>query len=89
MISRLLEVRPHLSTVLQELEWDNLPCSEWKILENLFELLRPFARYTSMTSAEETVTMSMVVHVLMELKYHLDEVRKLVVTWCCIVPKSY
>jgi len=89
MISRLLEVRPHLSTVLQELEWDNLPHSEWKILENLFELLRPFARYTSMTSAEETVTTSMVVPVLMELKYHLDEVRKLAVTWCCIAPKSY
>ena len=89
MISRLLEVCPHPSTVLQELEWDNLPHSEWKILENLLELLCPFARYISMTSAEETITISMVVPVLMELKYHLDEVRKLVVTWCCIAPESY
>ena len=89
MISRLLEVCPHPSTVLQELEWDNLPHSEWKILENLLELLCPFARYISMTSAEETITISMVVPVLMELKYHLDEVRKLVVTWCCIALKSY
>lgn len=61
-------------------------------MEDIGESIRTtpsFARYISMTSAEETVTISMVVPVLMELKYHLDEVRKLVVTWCCIVPKSY
>lgn len=84
MISRLLEVRPHLATVLQQLELDNLAHSEWKILENLYVLLKPFARYTALTSAEETTTISMVVPVLMELKYHLDEVTT---EHCaCIVP---
>ena len=75
MISRMLEVRPHLATVMQELQWDNLPHSEWKIMENLYELLRPFARYTALTSAEETTTISMVVPVVMELNYNVDAVR--------------
>ena len=76
-VSRLLEVGPHLATVLQELEWDNLPHKDWKVLENLYKLLCPFTKYTSLTSAGETTTIAMIVEivpVLLELKYHLDEV---------------
>ena len=77
MISRLLAVRPHLTEVLHELEIDNLPNSEWKVLENYRDLLEPFMKYTALIGAEEYTTLSMVVPILMELKYHLNEVKAL------------
>lgn len=43
MIERLLEVKIPLTQVLGELEWDTLATSEWKTLENIHKLLRPFA----------------------------------------------
>ena len=78
MISRLLAVRPHLTEVLQELEWDNLPTSEWKVLENYRDLLEPFARYTDLVGGEEYTP------ILLELNYHLSEVNEwlLVVSTC-------
>ena len=84
MISRLLAVRPHLTEVLQELEWDDLPTSEWKVLENYRDLLEPFARYTDLMGGEEYTTLSMVVPILLELNYHLSEVNEwfLVVSTC-------
>ena len=51
MIERLLEVKESLKTVLDVLEWDNLATSEWKSLENIHKLLKPFAQYTSLISA--------------------------------------
>lgn len=53
VIERLLQVRSSLSTVLNELEWDNLPTSNWKHFENIYTLLKPFAQYTSLISGEE------------------------------------
>ena len=84
MISRLLEVRPHVTQVLQEMEWDNLPISEWKTLENLRDLLEPFARYTDITSAEEYTTLSMIIPVLMELQFHLDQVIANILCQCIL-----
>ena len=83
-ISHLLAVRPHLTEVLQELEWDNLPTSEWKVLENYRDLLQPFARYMDLMGSEEYTTLSMVVPILLELNYHLSEVYEwfLVVSTC-------
>ena len=54
-----------------------MPNSEWKILESLRDLLEPFAQYTDLTSAKEFTTLSMVISVLMELQFHLDQVSKL------------
>lgn len=45
MIERVLAVRVPLSRVLDELEWDNLAVSEWKTLENILNLLKPFVQY--------------------------------------------
>ncbi len=50
MISRLLEVRVELSQVLAELNWNTLQNSEWKQLENLYTLLKPFAKYIYSTN---------------------------------------
>lgn len=77
-------MRPHVTQVLQEMEWDNLPISEWKTLENLCDLLEPFARYTDITSAEEYTTLSMIIPVLMELQFHLDQVIANILCQCIL-----
>ena len=38
MIERLLDVKDALSTVLEELCWDNLHTSEWKLLASIHDL---------------------------------------------------
>ena len=75
VIERLFNVRASLTTVLQELEWDNLATSDWKHLENIHQLLKPFALYISLISGEEYTTISSITPVLMELTLHLEEVR--------------
>ena len=74
VIERLLNVRTSLTTVLQELEWDNLATSDWKHLENIHQVLKPFTLYTSLISREEYNTISSIIPVLMELTLHLEEV---------------
>ncbi len=78
MISRLLEVRAELSQVLLELGWNTLQNSEWKQLENLHSLLKPFAKYTALTSGEDYTTLSTVIPVLTELNCHLDAVSSMI-----------
>ena len=75
MIERLLEVKESLKTVLDVLEWDNLATSEWKSLENIHKLLKPFAQYTSLISGDEYTTMSCVVPAVMELNLHLEDMQ--------------
>lgn len=77
MIERLLEVRVPLTKVLEELEWDNLATSEWKTLENMHLLLKPFAQYTSLVSGEEYTTISSVIPIVMEINLHLEEMKKI------------
>ena len=76
MISRLLDVKQHLTTVLDELTWDNLTATQWKHLETIRELLKPFAHQTNITSAENSTTIAMVIPVLKELSLHLEEMSK-------------
>ena len=52
MLSRLLLVRDELTSVLDELQWDNLPTSYSKQIEKTVELLRPFAIYTQLVGSE-------------------------------------
>ena len=47
--------------------------SEWRVLENIQELLQPFAEYTTLCSGEEYTTISSVVPIVVELQYHLEE----------------
>ena len=76
MISRLLDVKQHLTTVLDELTWDNLTATQWKHLEAIRELLQPFTHQTNITSAENSTTIAMVIPVLKELSLHLEEMSK-------------
>ena len=73
MVSRLLKVKSHFAEVLDELGWDNIPNSQWKQIENIFQLLKPFDQYATLTSAEESTTISMVIPVIVELQLHLEQ----------------
>lgn len=74
MIERVLEVKASLITVLEELEWDSLATSEWKILEGIKSLLQPFAQFTQLISGEDFTTISSVYPAILEIKMHLEEV---------------
>lgn len=74
LLARLVEVRQHLTAVLDELGWDNLTATQWKNLEAILELLQPFAYHTNVTSAEYTTTIAMVIPVIQETSLHLSEV---------------
>ena len=76
LISQMLEVRVALTEVLEEMEWDNLATSEWKLLENMCDLLRPFAQYTSLIGREEYTTLSAAIPAIMELELHLEEMNR-------------
>ena len=67
MLNRLLLVKDELAIVLNDLQWDNLPTSYWKQIENTNELLKPFAQYTQLMGSEEVTTISMIIPALMEL----------------------
>ena len=64
MLQHLLCVKASLSAVLDELEWDNLPTSDGKTLEYITNLLKPFAKYTSLVSGEKHATISSVIPIL-------------------------
>ena len=76
MIERLLAIRGQLSDVLEQLGWDNLATSEWKVLSCIHDLLKPFAMYTSLVSGEEYTTISSVIPIIMELNLHIEEMKK-------------
>ena len=75
MINRMLEVRNFLSHVLEELEWDNLAVSEWKVLQSIRDLLQPFAMFTTLVQGEEFTTVSCVIPAIMDLTLYLEECR--------------
>lgn len=58
LIYRLIQLKPHLTDILAQLEWDNLQNSEYKALENIRNILEPFAKYTQLASAEDVSTIS-------------------------------
>jgi len=76
LIDRLLEVRTPLTQVLEELQWENLMTSEWRTLENLHLLLKPFAQYTSLVSGKEYTTISSIIPIVMKINLHLEEMKK-------------
>ncbi len=66
-----------MTEVLAELEWNNLQNSDYKTLENIHNLLEPFAKYTQLASGEDMSTISMVIPIIMELHMHLDEMKSI------------
>ena len=76
MLERLAEHKVPLSSVLEQ-GWDTLANTEWRLIDYICSLLKPFAVYTQLVSVEETTTISSALPVLMELNLHLDEMKKI------------
>lgn len=67
-------MRASMVEVMEELGWDTLNNGDWKLLEGIKALLEPFAKYTTLVSGENYVTISSVIPILIELSSHLNEV---------------
>ena len=76
LLERLLDVKDGVCQVVEELEWNGLQTSEWKRIENIVELLQPFAEYTTLCCGESYTTLSAVVPIILELNCHLQEMQK-------------
>lgn len=74
LIERLLEVRTSLTAMLEQMEWDNLAASKWKVLEGIHDVLQPFTQYTALIGGEYYTTVLAVIPVIMEINLHLQEV---------------
>lgn len=72
MIKRLIEIRPTLNEILEELGIDTLLSSEWTKLENLMKLLEPFAAHTDQLQTDSQ-SLSEVVPALLNLEAHLQQ----------------
>lgn len=72
MIKRLIETRPTLNEILEELGIDTLLSSEWTKLENLMKLLEPFATHTDQLQTDSQ-SLSEVVPALLNLEAHLQQ----------------
>lgn len=75
-IDRILSIKVHLEKVLQEMELDNLRLSDWKTLQSIHQLLKPFAKYTALIRGENYTTISTVIPVIMEINMHIQEMKK-------------
>lgn len=77
MINGVLAIkREHLNSYLQACNLNNLDISieEWKNLVDIYNILEPFATITDLTQADKTVTISMVIPSIYELRSHLASI---------------
>jgi hypothetical protein len=72
MAQRLLQLRPHLNEVLEEMKIDSLLNSEWVIIEQVVSLLEPFRQQTDILQTDAS-SLSNVIPSLLELEYHLEQ----------------
>ena len=77
MLEHLAELKVPLSSILEQQGWDNLANTEWRLIDYICSLLKLFAVYTQLVSAEETTTISSALPVLMELNLHLEQMKKI------------
>jgi hypothetical protein len=72
LVSRLLELKPAIDQIFQEMRWDTLALSEWTKLEDLSKLLQPFATHTDQLQSDN-LAMPYVIPTIRDLQCHLDE----------------
>ena len=86
MIARLVEIKDHVSEVADELLPDtSLSPIQWNHLEIICTLLEPFAHHPNIASTDKSTTIAMVIPILKELEFHLNEVRIVPLSILCII----
>ena len=71
MMSHALEVKDHVDSVAESMNWDSLQPSERQKLEIIKDLLLPFAEHTKVLC--DTNSLSLVVPGLLDLRGPLSE----------------
>jgi hypothetical protein len=72
MTKRLLEIRCHVNTVLGEVGVDTLLNSEWTKLEEMVQLLEPFATPTDVIQTD-FMSLSLILPSLLDIQCHLQQ----------------
>jgi len=72
MLARLLEIKPALLEVMEEMKLDGLLSSEWARLAELCKLLQPFREQTDIMQTD-TLSLSALIPSLLELSLHLQD----------------
>lgn len=72
MINRLLEIKPSLNEVLEEMQWDTLLNNEWARLSDLSTVLKPFKEQTDIMQ-QDNLALSHVLPCILELSLHLQD----------------
>lgn len=72
LLCRLLELRPVINEVFQDMNWDSMALSEWKRLEEICNLLRPFAIHTDQLQTD-VLSLPYVLPTIKDLQCHIDD----------------
>lgn len=70
MMKRLTELRHSINQVVQMLKVDTLRVAEWEEVENVVNLLEPFADQTNLLQSDAH-SLSYIIPALLDLQYHL------------------
>ncbi len=71
MAQRLLDIKQHVNEVLSEAGIDTLLASEWVKLQEMTNLLEPFANHTDILQTD-SLSMSYIIPCLLDLECHLQ-----------------
>ena len=81
LIERLLSVRESLNKVLSDLGWDCIQASDWSVLEDMRNMLAPFAAMTELTIGETYVTLSAALYCVLLIQKHLERGNSTLLVW--------
>ena len=82
IIDRLVDLKDTVEEICKDLKWNGLLNTDWAMLENLGELLQPFAYYTQLMTGSKVPTLPSIFPSILELKGHLNKVS--LNSYCCI-----
>lgn len=72
MAKRLIEIRRELNDALADMNMDSLLIGEWVLVEELVDLLEPFAAHTDILQSN-SLSLSNVIPSMLDLECHLDQ----------------
>lgn len=72
MIRRLLKIKVAVNEVLSDMEVDSLLVAEWTRLEQLCDILEPFAAQTNILQSD-SLSLSLIIPSILDLQCHLQQ----------------
>jgi hypothetical protein len=72
MIRRLLKIKVAVNEVLSDMNVDSLLVAEWTRLEQLYDILEPFAAQTNILQPD-SLSLSLIIPSILDLQCHLQQ----------------